>query len=102
MHINNGEDHKLFLVKRNTRVYQDKDRRMIRKIEWRGSRSWVGTVRRPWGETESESWSDSKYRFGNFNFNRTWAKSWSSFSSWCWNWSATKPRPISESWEEDI
>ena len=76
---------------------------MIRKIAWRGSRSWVGNVRRPWGETESESWSDSNYRFGNFNFDRTWAKSWFSSCSWCWAWSAASimSSPVSESWEED-
>lgn len=74
---------------------------MIRKIAWTGSYSW-GNADKPRGETESSSWSNSKYSGGNWNFNRGWAKSWSSFSSWCWNWSVAKPWPISESWGEDI
>lgn len=76
---------------------------MIRKIAYRGSYSWSHRADKPWGLIESASWSDSRYRIGNWSLTRFYAKSWSSFCSWCWVWSATPSMssPTSESWGED-
>ena len=75
---------------------------MIRKIRWKGSKSWSISASRPWGKSISTSWGDNWAWSVSSDSNGPQASSWTTFNSHGWVWAAIDMNlPVSESWSKN-